>query len=199
MAFTLLYGDNPFFRFAEYTFISVTIGHDIVAGIQTVILRFSPLVRGALLVDSLRLGLTFILGVMSLFILWKKYAWIASFPIAIIMGIGTGLSIRGGVMTDVVGNMRTVIGEGAKIFTASPVDGLGIVIRIVWTVSGIFYLVFTLFYKGHGNKVFVYLRTFSKYAIMSFLGLWLGNQILQVSGLISLAFRIIFRDWLGFG
>ena len=45
-SFSLLYGDNKFFRFAEYTYTAVVVGHAVVFGLQTLAGRFQPLFSG---------------------------------------------------------------------------------------------------------------------------------------------------------
>lgn len=194
-SFTLLYGDNKLFRFAEYTFTSVVIGHSVVVGFQTLNTRFYPLITGQqpLLIISL------ILGIMSLFVAWRKYAWVASIPFAVVVGIGTGLQMRAMINTDILGGLRATIAEAGKILVGSPTDQLGYLIRVVFTLGALFYFLFTLFIKGTGSNVVGYLRNFGKYVLLIYLGLALGNSAMQYSGLATSAINRLVRTWLGFG
>jgi len=194
-SFTLLYGDNKLFRFAEYTFTSVVIGHSVVVGLQTLNTRFYPLITGQqpLLIISL------ILGIMAMFVAWRKYAWIASIPFAVIVGIGTGLQMRAMITTDILGSLRATIAETGKIFVGTPLDQFGYVIRVVFTLGAMFYFLFTMFVKGTGSKAVGYLREFGKYILLIYLGLGVGNAAMQYSGLATSAINRLIRTWLGFG
>ncbi|MBA7683734.1 hypothetical protein ES703_92115 [subsurface metagenome] len=192
-SFTLLYGDNPFFRISEYIFVSVVVAHSVVTGMETIGLRFAPLFAG----QQLHLIVPFILGLMSICVVWRKYAWLASFPIAILIGVGTGLSMRSLMRTDIVGNMKTIIKETALIFVGTPSSQLGYLVRVVFTLSGLFYLLFTIFPKGPLAKPVEYIRTFGKYVFLSYLGLQVGNDIVMFQGLVTSAIVRLFKTWLG--
>jgi len=193
-SFSLLYGDNKFFRFAEYTYTAVVVGHAVVIGLQTLAGRFQPLFSG----QQPGLIVSLILGLMVLFIAWKEYAWIASIPYAVILGVGTGLSMRAVIATDVVASIRATIAETGMIFVGNPLDKFGYFIRVVFTIGAMFYFLFTLFVDGKGSKPVSYLREFGKYALLIYLGLSLGNSAMQYSGLATSAINRLLRQWLGF-
>ncbi|MBS7631765.1 hypothetical protein KEJ47_09425, partial [Candidatus Bathyarchaeota archaeon] len=158
-SFTLLYGDNPLFRVGEYTYAATVIAHSVITGIQTLQSRYYPLMTGQkpLLIISL------ILGLMSLFVVWRKYAWLAAFPIAIMIGVGTGISIRALMMTDIVGNIRATINEAGLILVGEPSAQFGYFVRVVFTIAGVVYLLFTVFWKGQMSKPVGYIRTFGNF------------------------------------
>jgi hypothetical protein len=134
---------------------------------------------------------------MSLFVVWRKYAWIASFPIAIMIGVGTGLSIRSLMMTDIIGNIRATINEAGLILVGNPADQLGYLIRVVFTIAGVVYLLFTVFLTGPLSKPVKYVRDFGKYVFLAYLGLSVGNAVMQLSGLATSAINRLLRLWLG--
>lgn len=192
-SFSLLYGDNKLYRIGEYTYAGVVIGHSVVMGIETLRSRFYPLTTGAKPI----LIVPLILGIMSLFVVWKRYAWMASIPLAVVLGVGSGLSMRGLMMTDIVGNVRAVVSEVPKIFIGPPASQLGYIIRIAFTIGTMFYFYFTVFVKGPLSKPVSYLREFGKYALLLYLGLSIGNQAQQYSGLATSAINRLIRSWLG--
>jgi len=193
-SFTLLYGDNPLFRIGEYTFTSVVVAHSVVTAIPTLRDRFTPLLtwKNPLFIIPL------ILGFMALFVVWRRYAWLASFPYAMFLGVGTGITLRGTVTTTILGNLQTVMKEGARIFVGDPASQLGYVIRIIFTLTGLIYLFFTLFHKGPLSKPMEYIRTFGKYLWLIFMGISIGNGVQQYSGLATSALNRLIRQWLGF-
>lgn len=192
-SFTLLYGDNPLFRIGEYTYAGTVIAHSVITGIQTLQSRYYPLMTG----EKPLLIISFILGIMSLFVVWRKYAWLASFPIAIMIGVGTGISIRALMMTDIVGNVRATINEAGLILVGDPANQLGYFVRVVFTIGGIVYLLFTVFLKGPMSKPVEYIRTFGKYVFLTYLSLSVGNAVMQLSGLATSAINRLLRLWLG--
>jgi len=192
-SFSLLYGENPLFRIGEYTFAATVIGNSVVTGIQTLQSRFLPLIQGT----QPLLILSVILGIMSLFVVWRKYSWIATIPFAVVIGVGTGVSMRALISTDVVGSLRTVVSETSNIFIGRPESQLGYVIRIVFTIAGIVYLLFTVFLRGPVSKPVGYIRTFGKYVFLVYLGLTVGNAVMQTSGLATSALNRLIKSWLG--
>jgi len=192
-SFTLLYGDNPLFRIGEYTYVGTVVAHSVVTGLQTLQSRFLPLVTGQkpILIISL------ILGIMSLFVVWRQYAWLASFPIAVMIGVGTGLSVRALMMTDIVANIKAVINETALIFNPPFSSQLGYFVRVVFTIAAVVYLLFTVFLRGPVSKPVGYIRTFGKYVFLTYLGLSVGNALMQLSGLATSAINRLLRQWLG--
>ena len=194
-SFSLLYGDNILFRFAEYTFISVVIGHAVVTGLQTLYPMFYPLFNGTQLI----LIIPLILGIMALFVAWRKYAWIASLPFAVIVGVGTGLSMRAVITTNIVASLNALFREAGLMFVGQPGDMIGYIIRVVFSISAMFYFLFTVFVKGKGSVSVGWLRSFGKYVLLVYLGIFLGNSVMQYSGLATSAINRLLRLWLGFG
>jgi hypothetical protein len=194
-SFTLLYGDNKFFRFAEHTFTAVVIGHAVVLGFFT--LRdswFYPLI----VKQNLILIIPIILGILIILIVWRKYAWIASIPMAIMIGVSQGIVLRGLVNTDVMGNVKAVVAETASVLAGTPANQIGTLIRMIFTIAAVFYFMFTFTFKG-SSKYLGYVQTFGKYVILIFLGLYIGNQSMQNSMLATSAINRLVRNWLGFG
>lgn len=193
-SFTLLYGDNPLFRLGEYTFTAVVVAHSVVTGVSTLRDRFTPLFD----MSKPLFIIPFILGAMALFVVWRKYAWLASFPYAMFLGVGTGVGLRGTVSATLVGNMRALMNEGAQVLLGDPVNQLGYAIRIIFTISGLIYLFFTMFHKGPVGKYVGYIRTLGKYAFLIYMGICIGNGVQQYSGLATSSMNRLIRQWLGF-
>lgn len=192
-SFTLLYGDNPLFRIAEYTYTGTVVGHSVVTAVPTLYNNFLPLITG----EKPLYIIPLMLGIMSVFVVWKKYAWVASFPYAMFIGVGIGLSARATIQTNLVGNMMSVIRESANILIGPPASQLGFLIRVVFTLSGIIYLFLTMFHTGPLSKPVEYIRTFGKYCFLLYLGVQIGNGLMQHSGLTTNALNRVLKQWLG--
>jgi len=92
MIWSYLHKESILFRFAEYTFIGIASGHLFV---MTVIrLRDSVLVP---LVSKSQylLVLPVVLGIMLYARYYKQTEWLSRWPLAILVGVGTGLATRG--------------------------------------------------------------------------------------------------------
>ena len=135
---------------------------------------------------------------MSLFVVWRKYAWVASIPIAILMGVGIALSTRTMMATDIIGNMRSVVNDAAMVLSAgAPVTQLGFLVRIVCTLAGLFYFIFTMFHKGRLSKPVSYVSELGKYVLLTYLALQVGNDIMQFQGNVTASIVRLFSTWLG--
>jgi hypothetical protein len=210
-SFSLLYGDNPFFRLGETTYTATVIGHAVVTANTTLRSGFyylftdpfgSTKIVGATTYyrPNLLMVIPLILGVLSLFVLWRKYAWITTLSFAVMIGVGTGTSLRLLTTTDVLGNARAAIAEVAKVI--NPPDAatqLGYLLRIVLTVAAISYFLFTVAPKGGAGKSFGYLNTLGKYALIIYMGIALGNTLQQFIGTATSAIFRLTGLWLGLG
>jgi len=194
-SFSLLYGDNKFFKFAEYTFTAVVIGHNVVMGYFTLKSGFNPLFTG----QKLLLIVPLILGLMVIFMVWRKYAWLAAIPMAIIIGVSQGITVRALVSTDVMGNVKAVISEGSNFFIGNPTDIVGVMLRVVFTIAAVSYFLFTFAFKNTASKPLEYLRILGKYVLLIYIGIYIGNQSMQNSMLATSAINRLVRNWLGFG
>ncbi|NJO83341.1 MAG: hypothetical protein HC828_11320 [Blastochloris sp.] len=94
-------GDNPAFRIAQYLFVGVSLGYGFVVLYHQVLLpTFAQIAVGAsggnwqgvlLLAFPFLLGLLFLPRISGL----QAGSWLANYPLAIIFGVGTGISLVG--------------------------------------------------------------------------------------------------------
>lgn len=193
--FSMLYGDNKAFRWAETTYTASVVGHSVVTGLLTLQDRLYPFYTGSKMI----LIIPLILGLTSLFVVWRRFAWVSTIAMAILIGVGTGISMRTLTATDIVGNARAVINEAASIFHGTPANQLGYLIRVVFTIVGVFYFLFTVMPKGNLNKPYNYIITMGKYILIIYMGISLGNSMQQFIGTATQAFFRLTGLWLGLG
>ncbi len=193
--FSLLYGDNKLFRLAENTYTATVVGHSVVTAWMTLRDRFYPLFyQGKLL-----LIIPLVLGLLVPFVVWRKYAWIATISMSVMIGVSTGVVLRGLIATDVIANVRAVIAETAQVISAPPTTQLGYLIRIVFTICALCYFLFTLMPKGAAGKPFQVVMTVGKYALIIYMGISLGNSMQQFVGTATSAIYRLTGLWLGLG
>jgi hypothetical protein len=151
--FTLsfLYKDNPFYKIAEHLVVGVS------AGYFTMLLIVSSL--WPKLVNPLKTGewwyiIPGCLGLMMFFRFSKKRAWISRYPIAIYIGIGTGLSLILEMQAKVVEQLNATIGIAGSL-KAAGASGAFLTLPVLWdliilvgVVCGLAYFFFSKEHTG---------------------------------------------------
>lgn len=106
MIWSYLYKETILFRFAEYTFIGIASGHLFVVTLLR--LRDSTLVP-LLSKGEYMLAIPTILGLLLYARYSKKTEWISRWSMAIMVGVGTGLAIRGMIDAQFIAQIRSTI------------------------------------------------------------------------------------------
>jgi len=149
--FSFLYKDNPFYKIAEHLVVGVS------AGYFTMILVVTSL--WPKLVEPLKDGnllyvIPGILGCMMFFRFSKKRSWIARYPIAIYIGIGTGLSLIVEMQARVIEQLNATIGIAASMKAAGLAGTLSVpaainqFIILLGVICGLAYFYFSKEHKG---------------------------------------------------
>jgi hypothetical protein len=192
-----LYKESKFYRWAQYTYIAVVISHSVVVGIGTLRSVFTPLfapTAGTSYLVVLSLVFSLFLGIMSLLIAWRKYAWLAAIPMAILIGVGTGVSLYGLVNTDIRANIISVLTESANMVGASSTTVIANTVRILITTVIIFYFLFTIRLKGPAGR----LTTVAKYLLLMIFGFTIGNSLTSYNTYFVTSLKRVLVEWLGF-
>jgi hypothetical protein len=149
--FSFLYKDNPFYKFAEHLVVGVS------AGYFTMILVVTSL--WPKLIDQLKVGnfwylIPGILGVMMFFRFSQKRSWISRFPIAIYIGIGTGLSLVVEMQARVIEQLNATIGIAGTVKASALAgsfaswDTLWNILIVLGVVCGLAYFYFSKEHTG---------------------------------------------------
>ena len=167
--FSFLYRDNPIYRLAEHVFVGVAAGYGIVVQFHTVFMPnlVRPLrdegVRALLLHRQFHLGalLLVIPGILGFMIFLKfvsNYAWLARWPMAVVIGYYSGAAIIGSAQGDLIpqiqANVLPIVRAGAwGRFIGSPgiftfLDVLYNPILIVGTFCCLIYFFFSKEHTG---------------------------------------------------
>lgn len=143
MFLSQLYKDNILYKFAEYTFIGVAVGHGTVLAYTSVV---SMVYDQITVKGELILIVPIILG----FLIWTrlstKYSWISRLPISVIVGVGTSVAVRGVISAQI---FNQIIGT-ITLATIQPnaLATLNNFIIIVGTICTLSYFVFFKEKKG---------------------------------------------------
>jgi len=138
-----LYKQNIFYRFTEYTFIGVAVGHSTVLVYKNVVsMVYTPIVFKA---DFL-LIIPVILGLLIWTRLSPKYGWVSRWPMAVIVGVSAAIAVRGAIKTQIYDQIIATIQLGVvRPDILSNVNNFLIVVTAICTLT---YFVYFKEHKG---------------------------------------------------
>lgn len=184
---TFLYKENPAFRVAEHLFVGSSAGHAIGMAIGNIHrYGWNPLVHQ----QQLLLFVPLILGIMLYARFLPKVAWMSRWPVAFLVGVGTGQSIYTSLRTQVINQS---IGAMATLPGATTGETINALISLIGLLAVISYFLFSIPRSGP-------LEGFAKagrWIMMVTFGVSFGNV---VSGRISVLLGELTKvlgDWLG--
>jgi len=109
-----LYKENVTYRFAEHLFIGITLAISAITNLSNIMrMCVTPLMQGNILMI-----VPLVLGLMIFTMLIPEYRWVSRYPIAVMVGAGFGLGIRGTIkpnLQDAIIDSITAPSGGALI------------------------------------------------------------------------------------
>lgn len=180
------YRDNPLFKLAEHIYIGAAAGHAVVMGIASAqSSSWVPLTRGQIIYI-----VPLLLGALLYTRYHPKYYWIGRYPIALLVGLGTAISMR----TVIASNFTQQIAATIKPITADLATNLNNMIVIVIVISVLWHFIFTKEQLSRGRLGLI--GKIGRYAMMVAFGAAFGNTV--VTRMVLLLGRIDFLlfDWL---
>jgi asparagine N-glycosylation enzyme membrane subunit Stt3 len=132
--FSILTGvDNPFYAFAEHSYVGTAIGF--LAVITVVYLQtkvFAPIIADPM--SNILPLISVILGLMMLTRVSSKYAWIARIPITVSIAVGVGITTRTGVITNIIAQIKATILPLWGIDWFTTLTNIAVIIFVVTTL-----------------------------------------------------------------
>lgn len=135
MAFTILYKENPLSRITEHIVIGGTAGHIFVTGFFKFIGKWDTYTSGWFMYFPIMA-----IGILLYTMVSKKYRWYSRYPTAVMLGIGTGLTVRTIPRAQIINQ----IGLTLKPLTGNLVNDISIIVVLVGVIAGMFYFLFDL-------------------------------------------------------
>ncbi|MEM2960312.1 MAG: hypothetical protein QXU67_01765 [Candidatus Bathyarchaeia archaeon] len=130
MIWSYLYKESLIFRIAEYTFIGMASGHAVVMAVG----QITKTIGSAISAGQYIFTIPAILGLMVYTRYYKPTVWVSRIPVAILVGVGTGLAMRGLIEAQFITQIISTIQP------KEPIDGVIIAILTICTLT---YFIFT--------------------------------------------------------
>ena len=197
--YSFLYRDNPFYRFAEYLFVGVSVGYGIVLSIHQGFIPFAwqpfwaavigESFAGLIKLIPIGIGLLFFCG------LSPRQTWLIRYPSAILIGVGSGLAIPNVLRANIFEQTRGTIEPFAAIHagTLSGWDTFDAVLMVIGVVCTLTYFFFSVEHRGPVKWV-------SKIGIaflMIGFGSAFGNTVMGRVALLIQRVDFLLNDWFG--
>jgi hypothetical protein len=169
-----LYKENVAFRWAEHTYIAVMLAISLTVNITNVNrIAIQPMIGG-----EIHYIIPLILGLAMFALLIAEYRWVSRYPIAILVGSGFGLGMRGVLLPNLLGQVISTITSPAG---GTAMDWFNFVYIAIGTISAITYFLLTYEHKGvlqHPTRI-------GRMFFMLGLGAYFGNTVLFRLSMLS--------------
>ncbi len=209
---SFLFRDNPFYKVCESILIGVSAAYWMVNAFWTSLVpnlfaKLAPsLVRDSMLpsltesptpsADFALACVPLLLGIMLLCRLLPSGGWIASWPIAMVIGVTAGLKLVSAIESDFMAQ----IGATIQPLVASDAGGgfafwptIGAWVGVIGVLSVLTYFFFSVEHKGAVGKT---ARLGIWFLMITFGGAF-GLTVMGRITLLAQRFEFLFRDWMG--
>lgn len=178
---SVVFKDNPVFKFAEHTVVGSAAGYFTVVAILAIMTNgISPIYSQGRpwLIVPLVLGI-------FMFSRWTKWGWGYRYPIAIVVGVGTGVTLRSTIEAQFTSQLLATV---IPIFNPDPLKTFSNLVLVVVTICCVLYFIFTAPQKGVVGQFLGHTRKLAFYFLMLTFGAAVIAQ--YINGFIFLIERI---------
>jgi len=169
-----LWKENVAFRWAEHTYIAVMLAISLVVNITNINrIAIQPMITG-----EIHYIIPIILGLAMFALLIADYRWVSRYPIAVLVGAGFGLGMRGVLLPNILGQVISTI--TAPVGGAA-MDWFNFVYIAIGTISSISYFLLTYEHRG----TLRYPTRIGRMFFMIGLGAYFGNTVLFRLSMLS--------------
>jgi len=178
---SFLFKENPLYRLIENLYVGISAGYAITLGWGNIMnLAQKPISESG----KYSLLIPIVLGILLYARYFKKISWVSRIPMGFLIGLGTGLAVRGLILSQVVNQIKACF---------VPLNSFDNIFIVVGTLIVLFYFFFTVEHKGTAGKV----ATLGRWVMMigfgaSFAGTATGRISLFIGRL-----QYLLGNWLG--
>jgi uncharacterized membrane protein len=180
--------DNVVFKFAEYTFIGVAAGHQIVMGVKNIRdYGWTHLMSGEFVYV-----IVFVLGLLLYARYHRDYYWLYRYPIAFLVGNGVGISIRAAIHSDFIVQIQET--ASTSLIAADAFGSINAIITFVGVITALSHFIFTQ-EKLHVGTI-GWIPRVGRWMMLLAFGASFGNTIMSRFGMYQGRIVFLLRDWL---
>jgi len=187
--YSIAFRDNDLFKFAEYTFVGAAAGHSLVYGVD----NLRKVGWNNIIIGKYFYVLAFLLGILLYSRYHPQYFWVSRYPLAIMVGLGIGLSMRAVVTAEFI----TQIKSTAAIQVLGVTDPFKLVsnlIFIILVVTTVYFFLFT-FPKAHEGSLGI-IPKIARYGMMAAFSYSFANTVLSRYNMIFGRLDFLYNQWL---
>jgi len=183
---SFLYKENPLFRLAEHIVVGLGAGYFAVWGMKNVNdIALTGVQRG-----DYSYFLPMLLGVLFFLRMSKKYSWLSRWSIAVIVGVSTGLFVRGTIDVQLIGQ---ILAAGKSIASTDILQNVNNLLAAVLTVCTITYFIYTREQKGPLTVT----SRIGRYGMMVAFGAIFGGTVVSRMATMIGVIQFLLFEWLG--
>jgi hypothetical protein len=186
--FSFLWKDNPFYKVAEAMFVGIAVGYFL--GIFWTQLVFPRLVTPLLYQYKFYYLIACLLGIMYLTRFSRKYGWMSRYPMAMLIGFGSGYAIPYAIQATI---FKQLSASMLPIWSNAGFE-LNNFLIVIGVLCTLFYFFFSIEHKGKIIKIPI--RIGIIFIMISF-GATFGYTVMARFSLLIGRVNFLWYDWLG--
>ncbi len=176
---SLVWKENPFYRSAEHLYVGVSAGHAVVMAYGNIRdTAVKPIQEG----KSMWI-VPLVLGVLLYTRYFRKISWLARYPVSVLVGIGTGVAVRGAIHGDFTQQVAATI----------KVAGVNDILLMLFVVASLSYFFFSRELRGPMSM----LPKSGRLVLMVAFGAAFGTTVMGRMALLIGRIQFVLGDWLG--
>lgn len=175
---SLVWKENPFYRSAEHLYVGVSAGHAVVMAYNNVRdTAIQPIKSGQMVWI-----IPMILGIL-LYARYTKSSWVARYPVSVMVGIGTGVAVRGAIHGDFTQQIAATIKVGS----------VNDILLLLFVIASLHYFFFSRELRGPVSI----LPQSGRMVLMVAFGAAFGTTVMGRMALLIGRIQFVLGDWLG--
>jgi hypothetical protein len=184
---SLAFRDNPAAKLAEHTFLAASAGNYVVMAWRNINqIGISGLMKGSII-----LVIPILFGIALYTRYTKRYIWVSRYPTAMMVGIGTGVTVRGFVEFQFTQQI---------VDTFKPLNSFNNIFFVVTVIICLYYFIYSLTPQNPAiAKPLGYISTAGRYLMMMAFGATMANTVITRVGQYAGRIMFLLYDWLGLG
>lgn len=179
-AYSFLYKENRFYRAAEHIYVGAGAGYALVMGYTNVLTKaWDPMIKKG----QIQMLIPMILGVLLFARFIKSTRWIARIPLALVVGMGAAIALRGAVLEQFLKQISA---------TMVPLNSVNNLILVLGVAGVLSYFFFTF----PRTKPLMIASRFGRWVIMVTFGAAFGNAVMGRISLFIGVLQFMFGQWI---